>query len=210
VTALPPVDHLVWAGPRLEGEIDRLEALTGVRARPGGRHPAEGTHNALLGLGQGSYLELLAPDPGAPAPGRPRWFGLDTLAGPRLVTWAARAGELEHQAAAARAAGHPLGEIRDGRRELGDGTALAWRLTYPDVRLGDGLVPFLIDWGRSPHPSAAAPEGLVLRELRAEHPDPEAILRLLRPLGIDLAVDRASAPALVATLDTPRGPVELR
>ena len=210
MTALPPVDHLVWAGPRLDEEIARLEALTGVRARAGGRHPGEGTHNALLALRQGSYLELIAPDPEALAPPRPRWFGLDTLAGPRLVTWAARASDLERQAAAARAAGHPLGEIRDGRRELGDGTALAWRLTGPDLRLGDGLVPFLIDWGWSPHPSAAAPAGLVLRGLRAEHPDPDAIRRLLRPLGIDLTVDRAASPELVATLDTPRGPVELR
>jgi hypothetical protein len=208
--APPPVDHLVWAGPRLDGEIARLEALTGIRAAPGGRHPAEGTHNALLSLGQGRYLELLAPDPDAPAPGRPRWFALDTLRRPRLVTWAVRALDLERQAAAVREAGHPLGEIRVGRRELGDGTALSWRLTYPDVHLGDGLVPFMIDWGRSPHPSITAPQGVVLRGLRAEHPDPDAIHRLLRPLGIDLMVDRAAAPALVATLDTPRGSVELR
>ena len=97
-TSLPPVDHLVWGGRRLDEEIARLEAWTGVRAAPGGRHPGEGTHNALIGLGPGRYLELIAPDPEATAPARPRWFGLDTLAAPGLVAWAAKATDLERRA----------------------------------------------------------------------------------------------------------------
>src|SRR5690242_12436291 len=144
-----PVDHLIWGGPNLEAEIDRLDRLTGVRAALGGQHPGEGTRNALLRLGPASYLELIAPDPAQPAPPRPRWLGLDTLTGPRLITWAARATELERRRREALAAGIRLGEVRAGRRETTDGRVLSWRLTYPDVGLGDGLVPFLIDWGES-------------------------------------------------------------
>jgi hypothetical protein len=208
--SLPPVDHLVWGGRRLDEEIDRFETWTGVRAGPGGRHPRKGTHNALLALGPGRYLELIAPDPAAPPPARGRWFGLDGLVVPRLVGWAVKGEDVAARAAAARARGVHLGEVGEGRRELSNGDTLAWRLTYPVTEGGVGVVPFLIDWGAGRHPAAAAPAGVRLVELRAEHPDPAAILAQLEALGVNLAVTPATAPALVATLATPRGPVTLR
>jgi hypothetical protein len=207
---LPPIDHLVWGGLHLEQEIERLEDLTGVRAMLGGRHPGEGTRNALIRLGPNSYLELIAPDPEQPRPPGARWFGLDSLTAPRLVAWAARSADLDQQAAKARTAGVPVGEARGGRRELSNGRVLAWRLTYPLVPEGVQLVPFLIDWGDGPHPAETAPPGAHLIDLRAEHPDPASILDQLRRLGVDLRILSGPAPALIATLDTPRGRVELR
>ena len=209
-TVLPPVDHLIWGSRDLEREIERVDEWTGVRPVPGGRHPGEGTRNAIVGLGPGMYLELLGPDPEQPPLPRPRWLGLDTLVAPRLVTWAARSTDLERRAAAARAAGVPLGEVRASRRELSDGEVLSWRLTYPEPLPADGLVPFLIDWGDSPHPAASAPEGIRLVDLHAEHPDPAAITELLGHLGLELRVAAGPSPALVASLETPRGRVELR
>jgi hypothetical protein len=204
------IDHLVWGGPDLENEIARLERWTGVRATIGGRHPGEGTHNALIGLGPGRYLELISPDPTQAPPGRPRWFGLDNVTSPRLITWAAKCPDLDRRAAAARVAGVPLGDVRSGRRALPSGRVLSWNLTYPDVRAGAGLIPFLIDWGASPHPAGTTPGGVDLMGLRAEHPEPAAIREWLRRLELDLPVTAGSAPALIATLDTPRGRVELR
>ena len=209
-TPLPPVDHLVWGGHNLEQEIERLEVWTGVRAAPGGRHPGQGTHNAIIRLGQTMYLELIAPDATQPAPAHPRWFDLDTLTRPRLITWAVRCGTLDQRAAAARAAGVELGEVRSGRRELGDGQALAWRLTHPTMRVGAGLVPFLIDWGQNRHPAESAPGGIQLVELRAEHPEPTSIREALRELGLELEVVAGATPALIAVLDTPKGRIELR
>jgi hypothetical protein len=87
---------------------------------------------------------------------------------------------------------------------------ISWRVTYPDLRLGDGLVPFLIDWGESRHPSDIAPGGVHLVDLWAEHPDPPTVLSALRHLGIRLKVIPGAAPSLIAALDTPRGRVELR
>jgi hypothetical protein len=207
---LPPIDHLVWGGLDLEQEIERIEALTGVRAMLGGRHPGEGTRNALIRLGPISYLELIAPDPDQqPAPG-PRWFGLDTLTAPRLVAWAVRSADLDRQTARARTSGVPLGEVRIGRRELSNGHVLAWRLTYPLGRDAVELVPFLIDWDDGPHPADATPRGVRLIDMKAEHPDPAVILDQLRRLGLDLRVLSGPVPALIATLDTPRGRIELR
>jgi hypothetical protein len=207
---LPPIDHLVWGGHLLDAEIDRFEAWTGVRAAPGGRHPREGTHNALIALGPDTYLELITPDPGATPPARPRWFGLDALESPRLVAWAAKTDDLDTRAAAARAHGVELGEVGEGRRERSSGDTLAWRLTYPVSQGGVGLVPFLIDWGDGRHPAAGAPTGVRLIELRAEHPEPASIRARLEQLGIELEVTAGVAPALVATLHTPRGEVTLR
>ena len=48
---LPPVDHLVWGGRVLDEEIDRLEALLGVRASPEAGIRAKGrtTRSSVLG-----------------------------------------------------------------------------------------------------------------------------------------------------------------
>jgi hypothetical protein len=58
-------DHFVVGINDLETGIDQFEALTGVRAVAGGVHPHIGTCNALLSIGEQSYLEIIAPDPGA-------------------------------------------------------------------------------------------------------------------------------------------------
>jgi hypothetical protein len=207
---LARVDHLVWATPDLDAGVREIERLTGVLASPGGKHPSWGTHNALLAFGAGIYLELLAPDPSAPPPARERPFGLDGLEGPRLVTWAAQEPDLERRRAGLAATGIDLGEILSGRRRRPDGVELSWRLTSPRAMLEGGVVPFLIDWGNSPHPSNSAAAGVTLLGLSIEHPEPGRLRPLLQAFGVDLPLRPAPQPALVALLDTPRGRVELR
>jgi hypothetical protein len=46
--------------------------------------------------------------------------------------------------------------------------------------------------------------------LRAEHPDPAAIAEALGSLRLDLPITAGGMRALIATLETPRGRVELR
>jgi len=204
------VDHLIYAAPDLDAGVERLESILGVRAIPGGRHPDYGTRNALLALGPETYLEVLAPDPDGPEPERPRLFGIDQLDAPRLAAWVERESDLEGRVEAADRRGVTLGEILSGGRERPDGSVLAWRLTDPHVVIGDGIVPFLIDWGTTESPARAAPKGCTLLGLRAEHPDPARIGAMLLALGADLVVESGHAPALVATIGTARGEVELR
>ena len=71
------IDHLVFAAPTLAQGIEYIADLTGVTPRPGGKHAGMGTHNALVKLGERLYLEIIAIDPDAPKPARPRWFDLD-------------------------------------------------------------------------------------------------------------------------------------
>ena len=208
--AVGRVDHLVYATPDLELGIDTIEKMLGVRATPGGQHPGAGTRNALLALGPTSYVEIIGPDPEQPDPAGPRRFGIDGLKAPRLVAWAAREQDLESLAASAAKNGVTLGPIGSGSRKRTDGFLLSWRFTSPATVLGDGLVPFFIDWGKTPHPAQTAAAGARLVALRGEHPEPERVRQMLHAVGLDLPVTSAPAPALVATVDGPKGRVELR
>ncbi len=207
---LAQVDHLVYATPNLAMGIETAEALFGVRATPGGQHPGEGTRNALIALGPASYFEIIGLDPDQPAPTRGRRFGIDEIKAPRLTTWVAKGRTLEAFASAALAHGVNLGAVIPGSRKRPDGVVLSWTYTDPRVVLADRLVPYFIDWGASPHPSATAAKGVTLLSLRAEHPDAEHVQAMLKQLGLDLAVTRGPKPALIATFDSPKGQVELK
>src|ERR1700693_1602747 len=92
------LDHLVVTSPTLAAGVKWVEETLGVMAQTGGDHPRMGTHNALLRLGDQTYLEVIAPNPTAPTPDRPRWFELDRVAPdatPRLATWVARTGDIQ-------------------------------------------------------------------------------------------------------------------
>jgi len=204
------IDHLVYAVSDLDAGIDALEAALGVRAAFGGRHEWWGTHNALADLGGGRYLEIIAPDPTQPAPDGPRPFGLDSITGPTLVAWAAATDDIDAAVAAARAQGHDPGSPIARSRARPDGTRLDWRLTPHDP--ADGVLPFLIEWGVTVHPSTTSPGGLALVTLTIETPDVAAVTAALAALDIEDEVEVAPADraALVATIHGPRGELELR
>ncbi len=207
---LTRVDHLVYAAPNLDQAIARVEELLTIRATPGGQHPGRGTRNALIALGPKTYLEIIGPDPEQPQPQQARVFRIDELGAPQIVTWAAKSGDLEQLAATARQQRIALGEIATGSRLRPDGVRLDWRYTDPRTLAADGIVPFFIDWGRTPHPAQSAAVGGRLTGLRAEHPEPEPVRALLQALGLALPVTAGVRPALIATIECKRGPVELR
>ncbi len=123
------IDHIIYGAPELERGIEAVEGLLGVRAAMGGRHVGLGTHNALLSLGGGAYVEILAPDPEQPAPLRPLPFGLDVPGEPRLVTWAIKAPDIDARAQGANAAGVDVGPVLRMSRVRPDGLRLEWALT---------------------------------------------------------------------------------
>jgi len=204
------IDHLVYATPDLQRGIDAIEMQLGVKATPGGQHPGLGTRNALVALGPTSYLEIIGPDPEQPKPAGPRRFGIDDLTAPRIVRWVVKSSELAAVKSKADTAGVTLGAVASGSRKRPDGVVLSWRYTDPATVVADGLVPFFIDWGTSPHPALTAAKGATLVQLRAEHPNASGVQKMLDQLGLDLRVSQASAPAIIATIESPRGRVDLR
>ncbi len=129
-----------------------------------------GTHNRLLSLGD-LYLEVIAVNPAAPPPGRPRWFDLDRFSGPpRLTTWICRCDDLPAALAAAPpGTGTPMALARGDFR---------WEMAVPDDgRLPfDGVFPALIRWHGALHPAPLLPDhGLRLSRLEVTHPQAGAL-----------------------------------
>lgn len=203
------IDHLVYAVSNLDAGIAEIELLLGVKAAPGGKHTGRGTHNALLSFGRGSYLEIIAPDPEQMAPAAPRPFGLDRLREARLVTWAVRVPNIEKRVDEARKSGYDPGAVLAMSRKLPDGSELRWQLAVNAEPAGDGIVPFLIQWEPGMHPSETAPAGAHLADLQAEHPHPETVTPMLEAIGAELTVTESARPALIATIEGPKGTVVL-
>ncbi len=202
------LDHITVVAPSLEAGTAYVEAVLGVTPGAGRKHPAMATHNLLLDLGSGVYLEVIAPDPQAVPVQRPRWFGIDRVrqgSPARLAAWVARTDDI------AKAARPELGEIVSMSREHH-----TWQVTVTkdgSVPLG-GAAPMLIQRASSALAAAALPpSGLAIRRLRVRHPSPSRILALFE--SIDLAshlpvvVTEGSECSLVAEIDTPFGPREL-
>lgn len=202
------IDHLIYAHPDLDTAVATIRRRFGVEASGGGSHPGRGTHNKLLALGTRTYLELIAPDPGQSAPATPRPYGVEGITQGGLVGWAVAVGDIEAARKYARSHGFDPGPVVDGHREDATGRLLHWRGTA-NAQVA-GLIPFLIDWGDTPHPAVSAPSGLALRSLSLEHPEPFSLTTALEALGLEIDVLRAPKPAIVAQLAGPFGELELR
>ncbi|MBK1661777.1 VOC family protein [Paracraurococcus ruber] len=196
------IDHIVLGARTLEEGAAFVEQHLGVKPRKGGVHEGFGTHNMLLGLGRGTYLEVIAPDPAQPEPAHPRLFDLDDPslkvaleAEPRLIAWVARTPVLD--AVVARL-GHRAGEMQAMSR--GD---LHWRMAFPPQRQDmNNLIPALIEW-KGEGASSRLPDSHVrLLALEAEHPDADAVKSALAERGLEevLRVRRSPHARLVARL----------
>jgi hypothetical protein len=202
------IDHIAVTAPSLAVGAAYVQGVLGVSLQPGGEHPQMGTHNLLLRLGESVYLEVIAPNPAAPAPTRPRWFALDTLgprSAPAIATWVVRTVDIR---ATLGAASEELGTIEAMRR----GT-LNWLISLTSdgsLPLG-GAAPALIQWHTDAHPAATLPDlGVSLAKLEIFHPDPGRVARLLRSLKLEAPVcvaapEAGAVPRLVAHLNTPQG-----
>lgn len=207
------LDHLVVAAADLDTGRQYIEDLLGVRTEAGGRHDTIGTHNRLLRLGDDQYLEIIAIDRDAPPPERPRFFALDDPAmqaaiqsRPRLITWVARASDLDE--AAAYPPYHAM-EIRDMAR--GD---LRWRMTF--TRDGglpcEGALPLLLEWRTEPMPpQRMADVGCALNRFVVQSPQVQRVRQVLQDLNLtSVEPDYSVQTGLAATLSTPgRGEVIL-
>jgi hypothetical protein len=201
------IDHLVLGARSLAEGAAFIEQHLGVKPVKGGRHEGIGTHNMLLGLGRGCYLEIIAPDPDQPEPPHPRPFDLDdpgtrTMleAEPRLLAWVARTPVLD--AVVARL-GPRAGEVREMRR--GD---LHWRMAFPPQRQDmDNLIPALIQWTGEGASSRIADSHCRLVLLEAEHPDADVVRAGLAERGLEevLKLRRSPRARLLARIKRPDG-----
>ena len=189
------IDHIVIGARTLEEGARYVEDLLGVKPSKGGAHPGVGTHNMLLGMGAGCYIEVIAPDPAQPDPPHPRPFDLDdpslrTMleAEPRLIAYVASTPALD--AVVARLGSSHAGEIQAMSRG-----SFAWRMAFPPQRQDmDNLIPPLIQWEGERAGRHLRDCGWRLVALEAEHPDSAALRTALNDRGLADAVKTRHSP----------------
>ena len=220
----PPLqlDHLVIAARTLEEGARFIAAKLGVETSEGGAHPLMRTHNRLLNLWGGAYLEVIAIDPAAAATESPhaRLFALDDPAflerletGPQLVHWVARVDRpklLTRWQAQYPERIAPVVAMSRGTN--------SWNLTVPDdgsfpawQGSGNGLLPSLIQWDTARHPSASLPEtGIAVKSMTGFHPRAHLLLEQMAWLGTSHLMNvevTQGAPVLVAEFELPDGSI---
>lgn len=201
------LDHFAVSGDTLDAAVDVVETALGVSMQSGGQHDVFFTHNCLLGLEDGLYLEAIAIDPNAAQPTRPRWFDLDRFTGPaRLTNWICQTDNM----------GETLGHLPKGvgapvSLQRGD---LRWQMAVPanGALPFDNLHPALITWQSPVHPSTVlTPSGCALLRLVVSHPDAAELEAALSGVFTNPRVVFEPGPvALMAEFDTPHGPRVLR
>ncbi|WP_050929363.1 VOC family protein [Aestuariivita boseongensis] len=202
------LDHIAVAGSTLAEATEAVEDALGVRLQKGGEHDVFFTHNTLLGLEDGLYLEGIAINPNAPTPDRPRWFDLDRFEGPaRLTNWICRTDDL-------------TGILPDLAPGVGDIVSLKrgdlrWQMAVPETGVlpFDNLHPAIIEWGTNLHPAAMLePSGCRLTRLVIAHPRADDLRKGLAPYLRDdrVAFEAGNVPEMMAEFDTPNGSRVLR
>jgi hypothetical protein len=216
------VDHLVVMAATLEEGVQWCEATLGLTPGPGGQHALMGTHNRLFSIASErypqAYVEIIAIDPLAPAPGRARWFDMDDPSlreavarhGPRLTHFVAQVPDAVAAVEALGAMGLERGEVLQVSRPTSSGL-LEWQITARNdgQRLLDGCLPTLIQWGHT-HPAMAMNDsGITLQQLAVTHPQARTLDAAYKAIGLE-GVSVSVGPArLLARLQTRRGPIDI-
>ncbi|MGD9010672.1 MAG: VOC family protein [Desulfobacteraceae bacterium] len=206
------IDHIVIGAESLNQGVDYVKNVFGVDIPYGGVHAKMGTHNHLMQLGGGSFLEVITVNHELEPPDRPRWYGLDDpftrrqiKMQPTLLTWVVNTRNIN---ALIRQASFSLGKAELIRRG-----ELSWYFGLPgDGRLlAGGMLPYAIQWLTDKHPSAKMADlGCRLHSLEIHHPHPRWLQSALASIGaLDLvkigALPKNEAPYLTASVGTPLG-----
>jgi hypothetical protein len=144
------IDHVILPVRDLALEAADLEARYGLASIEGGRHPAWGTANSIIPLGD-TYIELVAVADRETA-GRSAFGQWIASAFPgRPLGWAVRTDSID-------AVGRRLVlPVVPGSRVDPRGALITWRSVGVDIAVRESGLPFYIQWGDDvPLPGAAA------------------------------------------------------
>ena len=140
-----PIDHVTVACASLDPLRAALAAI-GIDTVYGGAHRDGVTEMALASFAGGSYLELIALQPGAGpnlAAPHPWSHFLAANAGP--CAWAVSTGDLEAEIGRLRASGIAVSGPTSNGRDRPDGVRLEWRIAACGTGAAGSFFPFLIE-----------------------------------------------------------------
>ncbi|HET9104649.1 MAG TPA: VOC family protein [Solirubrobacteraceae bacterium] len=134
------LDHLIYAVADLESGVRRFADEYGLASVDGGEHPEFGTHNAIVPVGPGQFIELMAiADEDSQ---HPLVLSLSTWLrdGDHLVAVCLRPDDLDEVAERLSI------PVVPAERHRPTGDVLRWRLAGIPAALGPERLPFFIDW----------------------------------------------------------------
>ncbi len=209
------LDHIVMAARTVTEGVEYFREISGIEIPEGGFHPMMGTHNHLMQIGNNTFFEIIAVDPAAESPVRPRWYALDdsmmqnSLITPRLITWVVSTEKMPQI-------------LKRVNYETGPGLVvtrgnLNWLLTIPEdgAMPNGGLLPSIIQWRDPGSPYSLMPDlNCKLLKLSIYHPYPDWYRYRLDSIDalhlIELVPVKNNTPGYIEiTLETPTGPVVL-
>ena len=200
------IDHVIVGVADLQSGMIEMERRTGVRPVVGGVHPGRGTRNALMSLGDDTYLEILALDP-TQAVDNKEVSELRALKRPTPIGWAISADQEILLRSALAAANITASEPMPGSRAKPDGSVLRW-VTFGYSDLDNLLAPFFIIWAdRDSHPSQTSPGGCRLESVDIESPVAAAISSAVTPLNLGVGVKHFSKDRMRLSLSCANGRV---
>ncbi|MEY4883378.1 MAG: hypothetical protein RIS34_1232 [Pseudomonadota bacterium] len=226
------IDHLIVVAHTLELGVRWCEEKMGITPGPGGEHTQYGTHNRLFKIATPAnplaYLEMIAIDPKAVRPKTSptkRWFDMDDAAlqaavaiEPRLVHFVVNTSDIQTARNALKAQGIDRGPVVHANRHSRRGL-LQWQITVRDdgERLFNGALPTLIQWGKPDaaeplrlHPRNSLPRsGVTLQSIGVTHPTATKLQAAYDAIGLTGITLQTGPANLSATLQTPKGIVEL-
>ena len=204
-----PIDHIVYAVPDLHKAIKALGKKLGVEPVYGGKHQTFGTHNALVGLGKGCYLELLAADQENTDVFPPRWMGVDIISKPTITRWAIVSDDIDEQARKLQNINPDMGHVQQGMRRKTDGSLLRWKLAMPLPKPEVEVIPFILDWQGSIHPSHDLENTCSIHSFSLGHPNARYMSHALKQAGIEADIQESEQSFIKLQLKTPNGIVDL-
>jgi len=206
------IDHLVIGAANLEQGVNFVKNKLGVDMPFGGAHLTMGTHNHLMQLGNGTFLEIIAINNEIKKPNNPRWYGLDDPLvrqqinqEPMLLTWVVNTQNITDLITKA--------SFSAGHAKLISRGELSWFFGLPeDGRLlAGGILPYVMQWQTDFHPSVGMADlGCSLERIEIHHPSSKWLSAHLKSIdALELVEVRQtesdSDPYLVAHINTPLG-----
>jgi hypothetical protein len=195
------LDHVLIAVANLTAAAENLENQHGLASIEGGRHPAWGTMNRIVPLGD-AYLELVAvvEEDEAVRSVFGRWVSGAATDGGQLLGWAVRTDDLD-------SVSRRLGLTpRSGSRVGRDGKVLRWRIAGMEIAAADPSLPFFIEWAPGVSlPGRSRPLGQGSITKLAIQADTQRLATWLGDHSLPISVE-SGRPAIIGLIvDGPRG-----
>jgi hypothetical protein len=200
------IDHILLGIDDLDRGVKAFEESTGVKPVYGGKHPG-GTHNALVSLGDGTYVEIIAIQKGVAPPDD--FAGLEQLRTLTPVGWAVSSKDSAQLRSRLEAARMAVTEPAAGSRTTPAGKTLSWQ-TF-GLKDNFAEAPFFIVWSaQTAHPSTTSPGGCKLQQWRIASPHQKNLEQLRRTLDLHVDVADAKATSMQLSVSCPKGTVTFK